>query len=103
MELFVYGLLALTSIVGLTFIVERGIASTFATHGLDPRCVRTLATIDKKADEEAFLQLSQKYDWPVIIYAAEQLDAAPGIENPSATVLKHVGTRGVAEPSRKNT
>jgi cobalt-precorrin 5A hydrolase len=32
-------------------------------------------------------------------YPAEVLDAVPGIENPSVTVLKHVGSRGVSEPA----
>ena len=43
--------------------------------------------------------MRDRYDWPLEIYTAGQLDAVPGIENPSETVKRHVGTRGVAEPA----
>jgi cobalt-precorrin 5A hydrolase len=35
----------------------------------------------------------------MVTYGAAELDAVPGIENPSETVLRHVGTRGVSEPA----
>ena len=37
--------------------------------------------------------------WPLRTFTAAELDVVPGIENPSEMVHKHVGTRGVAEPS----
>jgi len=80
-------------------LVERGVHALLLNAGLSPRSVKAIATIDKKADEEAFLALSQRHGWPLVTYAAEQLDAVPGIENPSETVKKHVGTRGVSEPA----
>ena len=80
-------------------LVERGVHTMLLQHGLSPRSVKAIATIDKKADEEALLQLSAKYAWPMITYPAETLDAAPGIESPSEMVKKHVGTRGVSEPA----
>ena len=61
--------------------------------------MRAIATIDRKADEPALLALSRSRRWPLLTYSAEELDAQPGIENPSATVKRHVGTRGVAEPA----
>jgi cobalt-precorrin 5A hydrolase len=82
-----------------TELVERGVHALLLQAGLSPRSVKAIATIDKKADEVALLELSQKHGWPLITYPAEQLDAAPGIENPSETVKKHVGTRGVSEPA----
>jgi cobalt-precorrin 5A hydrolase len=33
------------------------------------------------------------------VYSPEELNAAAGIENPSAIVERHVGARGVAEPA----
>jgi cobalt-precorrin 5A hydrolase len=33
------------------------------------------------------------------VFTAEQLDAVPGIANPSDIVKHHVGARGVAEPA----
>jgi cobalt-precorrin 5A hydrolase len=80
-------------------MVERGVFELLARSGLSPKSVASLATIDKKKDEPAFLALSEKYGWPLTIYAAEELDRVSGIENPSETVKQFVGTRGVAEPA----
>lgn len=83
-------------------LIERGIASTLATHGLSEKSVRSLATIDKKGDEPALLELSKQRDWPLLTFSAEALDAlgaADGIENPSQRVKAFVGTRGVSEPA----
>jgi cobalt-precorrin 5A hydrolase len=80
-------------------LVERGVQTLLAQAGLSPRAVKAIATIDKKADEEAFLRLSERHGWPLVTYDAAALDAVPGIENPSETVMKHVGTRGVSEPA----
>ena len=83
-------------------LIERGIAATFATHGLSEKCVRELATIDKKADEPALLQLSAQRGWPLTTFTAEALDALgneQGVENPSERVKAFVGTRGVSEPA----
>ena len=83
-------------------LVERGIASTLATHGLSSKSVHSLATIDKKGDEPALLELCAKRGWPLRTFTAEVLDelgASEGIENPSARVKAFVGTRGVSEPA----
>jgi len=83
-------------------LIERGIAATFATHGLSEKCVRGLATIDKKGDEPALLQLSAERRWPLTTFTAEVLDSLgveQGVENPSERVKTFVGTRGVCEPA----
>jgi cobalt-precorrin 5A hydrolase len=80
-------------------LVERGVDSMLEEFGLSAKSVKALATIDKKADEEAFVTLSTKRAWPLITFDAAQLDGATGIENPSDTVKWHVGTRGVSEPA----
>lgn len=83
-------------------LIERGIAATFATHGLSEKCVRELATIDKKGDEPALLELSAQRGWPLTTFTAETLDALgaeQGVENPSERVKAFVGTRGVSEPA----
>jgi len=85
---------------GIAFdVLERGIASILARHQLSIKSVKEIATVAKKKDEVAFLELSEKRGWPLRIYEAEELDAVPGIENPSATVKQFVGTRGVSEPA----
>lgn len=80
-------------------MVERGVRAILAEHRLSMRSIKAIATVDRKADEPAFLYLSEHYGWPIEIYSAAQLDVVPGIENPSDTVKRHVGTRGVAEPA----
>jgi cobalt-precorrin 5A hydrolase len=78
-------------------VVENGLQKFFAEFQLSPRCVKAVASIDKKSDEPALLELCRKFQWPFLVYPAEQLDVVEGIENPSDAVRKHVGTRSVAE------
>jgi cobalt-precorrin 5A hydrolase len=80
-------------------MVERGMLAVLARNHLSPKSVKGLATIDKKKDEPAILLLAERFGWPLEIYTAEELDRVPGIENPSDTVMRYVGTRGVAEPA----
>jgi cobalt-precorrin 5A hydrolase len=80
-------------------LVARGVDVLLAKHGLSAKSVRAIATIDKKADEPALRALCEARRWPLRTYTAEELDAQPGIENPSETVKRHVGARGVAEPA----
>lgn len=80
-------------------LVARGVDRLLSENGLSARSVRAMATIDKKADEPALLALSGARRWPLFTFTAEELDAQPGIENPSETVKRHVGARGVAEPA----
>lgn len=83
-------------------LIERGIVATFAAQGLSEKCVRSLATIDKKADEPALLELSRARGWPLQAFKAEALDALGGdcgVVSPSERVKSFVGTRGVSEPA----
>jgi len=65
---------------------------------LNNQAVSQLATIDKKQDEQAILQLSEKYHWPLSFYPAEQL-AKVTVPSPSEVVLKYMGTPSVSEAS----
>ncbi len=58
--------------------------------------VVAMATIDKKRDEVALLELSHKQNWPLHFYPAEQL-AQVKVPNPSEVVLKYMGTPAVSE------
>jgi len=78
-------------------VVEKGILSRLSEQGLSIKSVKAITSIDKKADEVALIELAEKYDWPFITYTAEELDVVEGIENPSETVKKYVGTGSVAE------
>ncbi len=79
-------------------LIERGLQKVFGEHGLDLCCVKALATVDKKANEPAFLELSKKYGWEFKIYNADELNMVGDIPNPSETVQKFIGVKGVAEP-----
>ena len=80
-------------------LIERGTLSVLARNYLSLKSVKALATIDKKKDEPGILALAERFGWPLEIYPAQELNAVPGIENPSETVMRYVGTRGVAEPA----
>ncbi len=58
--------------------------------------VTAMATIDKKRDEAALLELSHKQNWPLYFYPARQL-AQVEVPNPSDVVLKYMGTPAVSE------
>lgn len=76
--------------------LEDVIESALNSIKLDRKHVFQLATIDKKNDEQAILQLAQKYHWALSFYSAEQL-AKIEVPSPSAVVLKYMGTPSVSE------
>lgn len=80
-------------------LVERGVMALLARHGLSPKSVKELATIEAKMDEPALLALSERYGWPLRAFPPEELDVVPGIQNPSEKVKQYVGSRGVSEPA----
>jgi cobalt-precorrin 5A hydrolase len=80
-------------------MVARGVDAMLEEADLSAKSVKAIATIDKKADEEALLALVRERGWPLLTFRAEQLDAVAGMENPSEKVREYVGTRGVAEPA----
>ncbi len=67
-----------------------------ATRNLGQIAVRCLATIDRKGDEPAILALSARHGWPLRLFPAEEL-ARIEVPNPSATVLRVMGTPSVSE------
>ncbi len=79
-------------------LVERGVASLLAKHGLSPRSVKAVATADIKAEEPAIRELCAQRGWALVTYGAAELDAVE-VPTPSEVVKRHVGTRGVAEPA----
>ncbi len=81
-----------TPLQTLEEVIDRALSSI----SLNKNHVLQLATIDKKNDEQAILQLAQKYHWPLNFYSAEQL-AKIEVPSPSAVVLKYMGTPSVSE------
>jgi len=58
--------------------------------------VTALASIDKKNDEVALLALAAQQSWPLHFFSAGEL-AKVDVPNPSAVVMKYMGTPAVAE------
>jgi len=76
--------------------LEDVIDLALSSVNLERQSVQQLATIDKKNDEQAILQLAEKHHWPLNFYPAEQL-AQVQVPSPSAVVLKYMGTPSVSE------
>ncbi|MCH2205443.1 MAG: cobalamin biosynthesis protein [Lentisphaerales bacterium] len=77
--------------------IEAGIEKFLQEEKLSIKSVKAVCSVNKKADEKALLELSEKNNWPFVTYTPEELDVVEGIENPSEVVKKYVGTRSVAE------
>lgn len=75
------------------------VSGVLAAHGLAPAAVGAVATIDLKHDEDGIVALAARLGCPLRLYGAGALDATAGVERPSETVRRHVGTRAVAEPA----
>ncbi|RLA25189.1 MAG: cobalamin biosynthesis protein CbiG [Gammaproteobacteria bacterium] len=76
--------------------VETAITQALASANLHLTQVALLASIDKKQDEVALIQLAEKYTLPIQFYPAEKLANVP-VPSPSAVVMKYVGTPSVSE------
>lgn len=77
--------------------VHEAVADALARHGLAEASVSAVATIDVKRDEAGIVALAARLGRPLRLYPAEELAGVPGVESPSAAVLRRVGTRSVAE------
>lgn len=76
--------------------MQAAVAHALGMFGLDEAAVAGVATIDKKNDEPAILQLAARNGWPLHFFTAGQL-AQVVVPNPSEVVRKHMGTPAVAE------
>ena len=70
--------------------------AALAQAGLARAQVRVLATIEAKHDEVSFLELAALGGWPLQFFSAAELADVP-VRNPSATVLRYMGTPSVSE------
>ncbi|MDR2421919.1 MAG: cobalamin biosynthesis protein, partial [Deltaproteobacteria bacterium] len=72
------------------------LAATFRERNLALGSIRLLATIDRRAQERAFLDLANDLDAPLLAFPPEEL-AKVEAPNPSALVRKNVGVDSVCE------
>jgi cobalt-precorrin 5A hydrolase/precorrin-3B C17-methyltransferase len=77
-------------------LLERLVVAGLAAAQLAVAAVAGLASIDRKGDEPALLELAAKRGWPLRLFQAEQLAQVP-VPNPSAVVAAEMGTASVAE------
>ena len=77
------------------FTVETAIDQALNSAQLSLKQVEKLASIDKKRDEIALLELAEKLALPLHFYTAELL-AKVTVPSPSAVVMKYVGTPSVS-------
>lgn len=72
------------------------VTQALAAANIELEAVEGAATIDKKHDEQAILQLAAAQGWPLRFFSAEAL-AQVEVPSPSETVRKYMGTPAVAE------
>lgn len=77
-------------------LLERLVDGQLAAAGLAPEAVAGLASVDRKGDEPALLDLAARRRWPLRLFSSEALAAVP-VPNPSAVVAAEMGTASVAE------
>lgn len=77
--------------------IENVVAETMASHGLDIRCVKSVASIDLKAQEPGLLEVCRNHGWPVEFYTPEELKALSGPFTPSDFVSQVTGVDNVCE------
>jgi cobalt-precorrin 5A hydrolase/precorrin-3B C17-methyltransferase len=78
--------------------IEESVERTLEEHNMVFSSVACIATITIKADEPGLKSFAEKYGLPVLTFAAQELNAVPGIER-SETVFNATGAYAVAEPA----
>ena len=76
--------------------LQAAVAQALAQAGLTHEAVAACASIDKKKDEVALLQLCAQQGWPLQFYTAAELSGVT-VPNPSEVVRRYMGTPAVAE------
>lgn len=76
--------------------LEAAITEALREISADPSGVAGMASIDRKSDEAAIVDLARERDWPLHFYPAREL-AGVEVPNPSDVVLKYMGTPAVSE------
>jgi cobalamin biosynthesis protein CbiG len=77
-------------------VLEAGVQQALQSQGYLETAVAGVATLDRKVQESALMQLCQSRNWPLRLFSASEL-AAVKVTNPSQSVAKMVGTASVAE------
>ncbi len=79
--------------------LEDGLEHFLRQTGYARASITTLASLDRKADETAIVEVARCSGWQTFFYGAGELAQVTGIARPSSAVERCVGTPGVAEPA----
>lgn len=77
--------------------IAAAVDAVLREHGIHPRAVCQVGSIDLKRDEAGLLEFCRRRGLPVRFYTAEELRAAPGEFTPSQRVLEVTGVDNVCE------
>ncbi len=75
------------------------VEDTLMKAQLSTRCIKTIASIDLKENEEALHQLAAKTGALLQFFTREQLNERGTVSTPNPVVEKYTGAVGVSEPS----
>jgi len=79
--------------------VRSALESGLQSLGIDRRALKTVASIDLKAQEAGILEVCKVWNLPFVTYTAEELEAVSGQFKQSRFVRSTTGTGAVCEPS----
>jgi cobalt-precorrin 5A hydrolase/precorrin-3B C17-methyltransferase len=77
-------------------VLERLVQRALREGGLAEAAVAGLASVDRKGDEPALLELAGRHGWPLRLFSADALALVP-VPHPSEQVAREMGTASVAE------
>jgi precorrin-4 C11-methyltransferase len=79
-------------------LFEETLLKKLAKDGITHQSIATLASVDIKAEEAAYISTVQKHKWKFITYPVDELNNVV-VANPSDVVLDKIGVHGVSESS----
>ena len=77
--------------------IEAAVTQVCREHGIHPKAIKHVASIDLKADEAGLRDYCQKQCLPAFFYSAQELGALPGEFTASERVLRVTGGDNVCE------
>ena len=77
--------------------IKKAVDTVLFENGIDPRAVRSAASIDLKKDESGLLEFCRGADIPIVFYTAGELSAVRGDFSSSAFVKSVTGVDNVCE------
>ena len=71
--------------------------TTFKRFNLATNSIKTLASVDIKADEPGLLELAEQLNLNLSLYSRRELDQIKNVPTPSVMVKKHLGVNSVCK------